>query len=184
MARELSPVRTRACQIRVRSRRRTVTNADDGARLVALGSSAATTSDPPRSHRNRPVTPEVAGSSPVAPVLSMHLGMRDRGSAVYSAALVGRQIVARFVGSRVEPRPNRVFGVSHRLPVGAVDLAHRGAHEAGQFEDRDPCGHSASLAKVWRGWYGPRRSIAAASTRAHRNAPGLVRRDARRPAAP
>ena len=69
MTRELSPVRTRACQIRVRSRRRTVTNADDGARLIALGSWAATTSDPPRPHRNSTVTPEVAGSSPVAPVL-------------------------------------------------------------------------------------------------------------------
>ena len=60
--------RQRPCQIRVRSRWPTATDADLVCLRERLGSSSEATSGPPRPRPDRTVTPEVAGSNPVAPV--------------------------------------------------------------------------------------------------------------------
>src|SRR5262249_21915092 len=54
---------------------------------------------------NRSVTPEVAGSSPVAPVLSIALLMRDRALVVGPAGLARRQVAP--LSHRGEPGSSR-----------------------------------------------------------------------------
>ena len=229
MTRELSPVRTRACQIRVRSRRRAVTNADHAPRHVRLVSSPPNT---PVTHADHGSTEFASWGSPVRarhadhgdassrlvprprppphpPEITSkqtsHAGgrgfesrrsrsldaSRDAGSRLSLSISVASRWTPdsrQIRRSRVEPRPNRVSLRRSRIgcPWRALDSARTEAPMRRDSSKIDiPAATAPWLAKVWRGWHGPRRSIAPGlPVGVHRNAPGLARRDARRPAAP
>jgi len=51
-----------------------------------------------------------------------------------------RQQDARTAGSRVEPRPDRVLGVTNEMAVRAGNLANRRPRQTRQLEDRDTGG--------------------------------------------
>src|SRR3954453_1317426 len=79
----------------------------------------------------RPVTPEVAGSSPVAPapVCRCFLSAATSGEGGDGTTVALRR------GGGVGPVADRLLGVVREVPVGAVDHLQARAHDAGQLED-------------------------------------------------
>jgi hypothetical protein len=85
----------------------------------------------------RPVTPEVAGSSPVARALGFSCKAAASRPLVLSTRRRPTPLRRHYVGSGVEAGADRLLGIARQVAVVLVDRLHRSPHHARQLEDRD-----------------------------------------------